>query len=117
MAGRILLNKAGKCDHGRKSDLRVAGVPPGQAVSLGLIVIDPNEPLRPPMGMAAPTRPSQMESNRDQRRSEERTKPNVKGRTRAAEIAKSARIKIEPRIPRNRERSRETASALGTCNG
>ena len=101
MAGRILLNKAGKRDHGRKSDLRIVGVPPRQAVSLGLIVIDPNEPLRAAIGGRQHGR-ARRKWNRTAIHAGLRvdTKRNVKGRTRAAEIAKSAQVKVEPRIPR-----------------
>ena len=99
MAGRILLNKAGKRNHGRKCDLRVAGIAPRQAVSLGLIAIHANEPLRATIGGRQHVRACR-KLNRTAINAGPRidTKLNVKWRTRAAEIAKSGQIQVEPGI-------------------
>src|SRR5271169_5920194 len=100
MAGRILLNKAGKRNHGRQSNLRIAGIAPRQAVSLGLIVIHSNEPLRATIG-----RRQDVGACRKSNRTAIKTGPrvsaklNVKWRTRASEIAESSQIEAEPGIP------------------
>jgi hypothetical protein len=53
-----------KCNHGR-AVMRVAGIAPRQAVSLGLIVISSNEPLRATSGgWQHVMRPSQIGLNR-----------------------------------------------------
>src|SRR5438045_7780366 len=101
MAGRILLNKAGKRNHGRKRDLRVCGEAPGQAVSLGLILIQSNESLWAASGggqhVRASSKLNRMAINA---RPRVETKLDIKRRAHAAEIAERAHIEVEPGIPR-----------------
>src|ERR1041384_342354 len=96
MAGRILLNKARKRNRDRKCYLRIGGEAPGQAVSLRLIVIYPNEPLRAATGGRQHVRASsELNLTTINPRPRVDTKLNIKWRAHATKIAESAQIEVE----------------------
>src|SRR5437763_6361020 len=100
MARRVLLHESRESDGGRRIDLRVDGIPPGQPVGRRLIVVHSNQPLwtvdllRERVGDGCKLHDAAVDTG-----SRISAKLDIKWSAGPAKIAQGRQIQIKPRIP------------------